>query len=83
MAPILLELKTGEGLFQALWGAVGVVIILGAVIMIIFKFFLGQSKNVGAGIGALAGVAALSALAANPTWVIGMGTTLLKIIGIG
>lgn len=79
---ILGTLMNGTDLFNALWGAVGTVIVLGAVIMIIFKFFLGQGKNIGAGIGALLGVAVLAALAKNPQWVIDGGTALLNIVGI-
>ena len=73
---------TGIGLVNAVWAAVGVVIIFGAVIMIIFKFFLGAQKNVGGGIAALAGVAVMAALAANPDSVIQAGNVLKGIVGL-
>ena len=56
--------------------------ILGAVALIIFKFFLGQSKNIGAGIGALLAVGALAFLAQNPQAVLDMGKTVLSWIGV-
>lgn len=67
----------GTDLVGALWNAVGVVIIFAAVVMIIFKFFLGAQKNVMAGIGCLVGVGALGALAANPAAVIAIGQTVV------
>jgi hypothetical protein len=73
MSPILAVLKTGDDLVNSLWNAVGVVIIFGAVIMIIFKFFIGAQKNVGGGV---------AALAATPSVVLALGNTLKALIGL-
>lgn len=76
------DLLTGSQLVTSVWGAVGVVIVFAAIIYIIFKFFIGASKNVGGGIAALVGVAVLAALAANPDSVIGLGNTIKGILGL-
>ena len=80
--PILLELFTGDAMVSSIWNAVGVVIIFGAVIMIIFKFFIGAQKNIGGGVAALAGVAVMAALAATPAVVLALGNTLKALIGL-
>ncbi len=76
-SPVLGELYSGSSLASHLFDAVGLVVILGAVALIIFKFFLGQSKNVGAGVGALLAVGVLAYLAQNPQSVLDMGKTVL------
>ena len=73
---------TGSSLVTAVWAAVGVVIVFAAVIMIIFKFFLGAQKNIGGGIAALAGVAVMAALAASPDTVIAAGNVMKGIVGL-
>ena len=75
-------LYSGSSLATHLFDAVGLVVILGAVALIIFKFFLGQSKNIGAGVGALLAVGVLAYLAQNPQSVLDMGKTVLSWIGV-
>lgn len=55
-------------------------IVFGAIIFIIFKFFIGAQKSVGGGIAALAAVAVLAALASSPQTVIDAGTALKGLI---
>lgn len=75
-------MTTGQSLVNSVWGAFGVVIIFAAVIVIIFKFFIGQSRNVGAGVGALIGVGAVAFLASQPQIVMNIGQFLLNLVGI-
>ena len=79
---LLAEIKTGADLVSSVWGAVGVVLVAGAVAYIIFKFFIGSGRNVMAGIGSLIGVAVLSALIAAPDKVIPLGQTRANLIGL-
>ena len=67
-------------LVGSIWGAVGVVIVFGAIIFIIFKFFIGVQKIVGGGIAALGGVAVLAALASSPQTVIDAGEALKTLV---
>lgn len=70
---------TGGDLVSKVWGAIGLVVVFVAVLYIIFKFFIGAQKNIPGGLAALAGVAVLAALAANPQVVIDIGNTLKDI----
>lgn len=73
---------TGATLVNSVWGAIGVVVVFVAVLYIIFKFFIGAQKNIPGGFMALAAVAVLSAIAANPQVVIAAGNTLKGLIGL-
>ena len=81
-SPRLLELLTGMSLVTAIWGAIGVVLVAGLVVMVIFKFFVGAQKNIGGGVGALVAVSLLVALATAPQKIIDLGTYLLTLIGV-
>jgi len=80
--PILADVLTGDRLVSAVWSSVGVVIVFGAVLFIIFKFFIGAQKNIGGGVAALAGVAVMAFLASKPDIVMGIGESLGGIIGL-
>lgn len=76
------DLTDGNALVNNLWQAFGVLIIAGAVVYIIFKFFIGSQKNVSGGIAALVGVAVLAFLASTPKIVLELGKQIGKIIGL-
>lgn len=73
---------TGTALVNSVWGAIGVVVVFAAVIVIIFKFFIGAQKNIPGGVAALLGVAVMAALAANPAVLISAGDTIKGLVGL-
>lgn len=73
---------TGTALVNSVWSAIGVVVVFAAVVMIIFKFFLGAQKNIPGGVASLLGVAVLAALAANPAVLLAAGDTIKGLVGL-
>lgn len=79
---LLAEIKTGADLVSSVWGAVGLVIVFGAVVVIFLTCFVGQNKNIKAGVGALIGVALMAFLASSPDKVVSIGQTVGNILGL-
>jgi hypothetical protein len=69
-------LLTGSDLSDSIWKAVGPGLSLIAVLVIIFVFFVGQNRNIKAGVACLVGLAVLIAIAVNTSILQGWGTTI-------
>jgi hypothetical protein len=73
-------LLTGSDLTNSMWTAFGASVILGAVVWITFKYFLGANRNVKGGVAALAFLAVLCAIAVQTDIVTGWGKTFIHLL---
>ncbi len=70
----------GKDLSSAIWNSVGGVFVLAVLVIVVFKFFVGQNKNIPAGIGTLVGVAAIVGFILSPDTFIGIGSTVVGVL---